>query len=194
MPLTPTLWRTCRVLAGSTRLNLFCRIIQQPGQTVGALASAEAIGESRASQELRRLQSRGLVQVERVGSAAKYHPVADPLVPTAQPLLDAMKMACSSSFPDPNELAADVATALSHPRRIAIVKKLLAKPLAFDTLADSTRIPPVSLRRHLRLLRSLGLVRRDKMTWAFAPNRHPLCAALVAFLAERPKGAGERSP
>ena len=36
--LQPTLWRTCRVLANRTRLKICARILQQPDQTVSAIA------------------------------------------------------------------------------------------------------------------------------------------------------------
>ena len=38
MALHPTLWRTCRVLAGPTRLRLLRRVIARPGLTVQQLA------------------------------------------------------------------------------------------------------------------------------------------------------------
>ena len=79
MALHPTLWRTCRVLAGPTRLRLLRRVIARPGLTVQQLADAQDIGKSRASQELRRLQSRGLIQARRKSARVAYHPVPDPL-------------------------------------------------------------------------------------------------------------------
>ena len=91
MELHPTLWRTCRVLAGSTRLNLLRLVVATPGHTVSRLAEEAGIGLSRASQELRRLQSRGLLRATRTGSFVHYRPEPDPQVPDAKPLLLAMK-------------------------------------------------------------------------------------------------------
>ena len=51
MALSPTLWRTCRVLSGTTRLSLLQRIIRSPGLCVSDLAAAEGISLGRASQE-----------------------------------------------------------------------------------------------------------------------------------------------
>ena len=65
MALAPTLWRTCRVLAGATRLALLRLIIESPDLRVADLAALAGLSESRTSQELRRLQARGLVQALR---------------------------------------------------------------------------------------------------------------------------------
>ena len=79
MALSPTLWRTCRVLAGGTRLALLRRVIKHPGLSVSELVAAEKIDLARASQELRRLQARGIVDVEREGRRVRYFPEPDPL-------------------------------------------------------------------------------------------------------------------
>lgn len=113
MALHPTLWRTCRVLAGPTRLRLLRRVIARPGLTVQQLADAQDIGKSRASQELRRLQSRGLIQARRKSARVAYHPVPDPLVATAKPLLEAMKTAFASTAPRQDRLAIGSAVALT---------------------------------------------------------------------------------
>ena len=106
MELHPTLWRTCRVLSGETRLKLLRLIIATPGKTVSRLAEETGIGLSRASQELRRLQSRGLVQTVRKGSFVHYLPDPDPQVPDAKPLLLAMK-ATFALAPRYSELVTD---------------------------------------------------------------------------------------
>ena len=41
MALSPTLWRTCRILSGGTRLALLRRVIKHPGLSVSELAAAE---------------------------------------------------------------------------------------------------------------------------------------------------------
>ncbi len=64
--LNPTLWRTCRMLTGTNRVRLLRELHDHPGQSVSQLAAALGIGPSDASQELRRIQSRGLLKSERV--------------------------------------------------------------------------------------------------------------------------------
>ena len=73
------------------------RIIRSPGLCVSDLAAAEGISLGRASQELRRLQSRGLVRVERILRYVRYYPESDPLVASAKPILEAMKRVVESS-------------------------------------------------------------------------------------------------
>ena len=182
MALSPTLWRTCRVLAGETRLRLLRQVVKHPGQTVTGLADAIDIKLSRASQELRRLQSRGLIQAERIGNTVKYFPVSDPLVATAKPLLDSMKSAFGPHHPAADALAIGIARALSHPRRIAILSELRKGPRHFDELKAAVHIPAVSLHRHLRLLHRLDLARQAQRTWCFIPNRHPLTQSLMRIL------------
>ena len=190
MLLHPTLWRTCRVLAGKTRLRLLRQVVNNPGQTVTRLADAADIHLSRASQELRRLQSRGLIQAERNRNTVKYFPISDPLVSTAKPLLDSMKSAFSKAQPASDALAIGIATALSHPRRIAILTQLLKGPMHFDDLRTAVHIPAVSLQRHLRLLQRLDLARQARRTWCFIPNRHPLTQCLVRILNSSEPSAG----
>ena len=182
MILHPTLWRTCRVLAGETRLQLLRLVVKKPGQTVTNLADSAQIGMSRASQELRRLQSRGLIQAIRERGNVKYDPVPDPLVPSAKPLLEAIKSAFLCTPPQPDGPAIAMATALSHPRRIAILQELLDEPRSFSELRTAVHIPAISLRRHLRLLRRLDLVGQARQTWCFIPNRHPLTQCLMRIL------------
>ena len=182
MMLHPTLWRTCRVLAGETRLRLLRQVVQHPGQTVTSLANATDIKLSRASQELRRLQSRGLIQAERNRNTVKYFPVSDPLVPTAKPLLDSMKSAFMHPHPATDALAIGIATALSHPRRIAILAELQKGPRHINEMKTAVHIPAVSLHRHLRLLQRLDLARHARRTWCFIPNRHPLTQCLMRIL------------
>lgn len=184
MTFHPTLWRTCRVLAGETRLRLFRLVVTEPGQTVTALAHAADIKISRASQELRRLQSRGLIRAKRERNTVKYLPVSDPLVPVAKPLLTAMKSAFAHPQSAPDSHAIEIATALSHPRRIAIIQELLKAPQDFNTLRTAVHIPSVSLYRHLELLQHLNLVRQTRRIWGFIPNAHPLTQCLIRILRE----------
>ncbi|HPJ57748.1 MAG TPA: helix-turn-helix domain-containing protein [Kiritimatiellia bacterium] len=186
MALHPTLWRTCRVLAGPTRLRLLRRVIARPGLTVQQLADAQGIGKSRASQELRRLQSRGLIQARRESARVAYHPVPDPLVATAKPLLEAMKTAFASTAPRQDRLAIGSAVALAYPRRQDIVRHLLDAPASVSDLAARLRIPRMSTLRHLHALRDLDLARNVRGRWHFTPNAHPLTRCLIRLLQQEP--------
>lgn len=181
MALTPTLWRTSRVLAGPTRLGLLRRILAVPGSRVGELAAAEGLSESRASQELRRLQARGLVQTVREGRYVTYRPVPDPKVASAKPLLAAAKAAMAKR---PVDETIRVAKAFGHDRRLSIVRVLRRGACGFADLSASTGMPEMALSRHLRVLREGGVARKTKAGWELAPTAHPLARALGALLAD----------
>jgi DNA-binding MarR family transcriptional regulator len=179
--LNPTLWRTCRVLAGATRLNLLQRILADPTQNVSQLAAAVGIGEPYASQELRRLQSRGLLQRHRKGLPVFFRPIPDPQVPSAAPLLRALKSALSGA-PEPAAEIMRIAHALSNEQRIIIAQALMSAAQSPKTLADRTQIRPGPLHRHLQLLIAGGFVQRKGPCLLFRTPHHPLAQALVKLL------------
>ena len=181
MALTPTLWRTSRVLAGPARLDLLRRILAAPGTRVADLAAAAGLSESRASQELRRLQARGVVQAVRQGPGVAYQPVTDPTVATAKPLLAAAKAALAKR---PMEETIRVAKAFGHERRLNIVRALREGPRGFAELAAMAGMPEMALFRHLRVLRAGGMVRKAKRGWELAPNAHPLARTFGALVAD----------
>jgi len=185
MALSPTLWRTARVLAGETRLELLRRIINQPGQTVSELSRSLALSLPRASQELRRLQSRGLVQAVRKGLTVRYRPVPDPLVASARPILDALEQAFRASPPD-NEPVRNTARAFSHEKRLAIVRELIRGPRSVYELQGLLRMPGMTAYRHLHQLENAGVIRRMNRQWELAATEDPLGACLVGLLKERP--------
>ena len=182
MALSPTLWRTCRVLAGPTRLELLRRVIATPDQCVTDLSGALDISETRASQELRRLQARGLVQAVRAGRHVRYRPVPDPLVASARPLLAAMKAALARNSPEADAQTRRVAKAYGHARRILIARELQSGPVTTAGLHAVLGLPWMALSRHLRALNAGGVARRTQAGWELAPNPHPLAKCLAELL------------
>ncbi|MGD9781683.1 MAG: ArsR/SmtB family transcription factor [Kiritimatiellia bacterium] len=182
--LHPTLWRTCRILAGKTRLELLRSVAQTPDQTVTGLAAQLRISVPRTSQELRRLQSRGLIQANRTGIHVFYRPAPDRLVPTAEPLLRAMQDVFRLFPPSEDESAIRIATALSHPRRISILRLLLVGPTSSWVLQETSGMSRDALNRHLAILRDAGLVRRDGKKILVVDNPHPLAQSLIGILKE----------
>ena len=182
MELHPTLWRTCRVLSGETRLKLLRLIIATPGKTVSRLAEETGIGLSRASQELRRLQSRGLVQTVRKGSFVHYLPDPDPQVPDAKPLLLAMKATFAHGTPSQTQPTIAIARALSHPRRILILRELRDGPRNIPMLQTNLPISAAALFRHLRALQQGGLVQCKTSVFQISRNAHPLAKCLLDLI------------
>lgn len=179
MSLHPTLWRTCRALGGKTRLELFRLVADQPGQTVAELARTVRISRPRASQELRRLQSRGLLKAVREGRFVRYHPVSDPLVPTAKPILQAMLECFRRFHASADSEISKVAAAFSHSRRIAILCELAKGPRSFNQLASATGNSAALLDHHLEPLQQAGLIMLHRRSIRLADTTHPLAQCLI---------------
>lgn len=180
--LNPTLWRTCRVLASPTRIRLLRHLLEHPGLNVSEMARATGIGESAASQELRRLQSRGLLQRQRTGASVSFRPVPDPQVSSAAPLLSALQKVLAALPAEQDANLCRLAMGLGHERRLQIARELAQSPGTFSELRRVTGIPRDSLMRHLRRMEEAHLVgsvqRRYRLEWP----RHPLARALARLL------------
>ena len=179
--LNPTVWRTCRALSGRTRLGLLRNVLEKPGGNVSQLAELLAIGISDASQELRRLQSRGLLKRSCQGAAVVYLPIPDPQVPSAAPLLKALQAAWNATAGDIEEVARR-AMGLACERRVSIVRALAQQPRSAVELANLVRTSPDNLKKHLRVLRESGWVAKAGKTFALRPATHPVQAALLKLL------------
>ncbi len=160
LELTPTLWRTCRVLANQRRLALVEALIDQPPQPVAAVAAACGQSEAICSHGLRQLQARGLCRATRSGRWVSYTLAADPCVTHSESLLRALTRALRASRSDFKPLIATL-TAYTHPRRIDIVATLhRAGPCATDDLGRHCGISPAALYRHLKKLERRGVLRQ----------------------------------
>jgi len=184
--LHPTLWRTCRILSGPTRLALLRAVISSPAQSVGGLAAQLHLSIPRASQELRRLQSRGLIQASRRGMNVLYRPVPDRLVSTAPPLLQAMQEAFLHFAPTEDGQTVQIATAFSHARRLLIIRLLLFGPARTRVLEEMSGMSRDALNRHLRKLRDAGLIRREGRKIQLVEPSHPLARSLLEILKDSP--------
>ncbi len=180
--LNPTLWRTCKMLAGSTRIRLLRQLYEHPGECVSALGKRIGIGESAASQELRRIQSRGLLQAERSGSFLLYHLAADPQVSSAAPILKAMQSALSSLPPESDEEMCTIASGLSHERRIRIVQSLQKAPQSLPDLQYALKISPHPFQKHLSTLKASGFAVTEGNRIQLSVPDHPLAKALFKLL------------
>jgi DNA-binding MarR family transcriptional regulator len=179
--LNPTLWRTCRALSGHTRLHLFHHIVQDPGLNVSQLAERVGIGISDASQELRRLQSRGLLRRTCQGTSVRYLPIADPQVSSAAPLLKALQEAMAGDSAQ-LEAIASMAKGLGSERRVAIVRALRQGPQTENQLALLIGCTIGNLKKSLARLKDGGWVQKDGRRIALRPVAHPVGRALVGLL------------
>ena len=182
--LNPTLWRTCRVLANEKRLLCLKAVLEQPGSSVGDIAERVCISEALASELLRALQARGLIQAKRQSRWVYYSPKPDPLVVDARPLLGALKRALLVEGRSASEMI-HALTAFTHPRRLEILRCLqkAAVDVSMDDLAASTRISLPALYRHLVKLTACELVSCDEKGWRLTRCPGRLEKTLLSFLA-----------
>ncbi len=180
--LNPTLWRTCRMLAGATRIRLLRRLHDHPGENISMLADALGISQPYASQEMRRIQSRGFLRPVRQGASLVYQPVPDPQVSSAAPLLKAVWQALDA-FPSRRDAEINVlAAGLAHERRIALARLLLKAPRTPSQLLDAIPMAACSFHQHVRTLLAGGWIVKDAGLLSFVTPAHPLAKALVRLL------------
>ena len=180
--LTPTLWRTCRVLASPNRLRCLKAILKAPGRTVEDVAAVVGLTEPKTSLALRALQSRGILSSRRRSRWIHYHPEADPAVVAAELFLDAAKSALvDNRMSEPDFRSA--MQAYTHPRRIAIVRAVAhAENLQPTDLCGMLDISPEALARHLRKLKTLGVVQLTRKGCALEKPGSSLAKALLRIV------------
>ena len=179
--LNHTLWRTCRVLCGKDRLALLGEILANPGQNVSRLAQQMGISISAASQELRRLQSRGLLRRASQGPSVVYTPDPDPQVPSAAPILAVLKTALAESSA-PHDVILRIAKGLSSEKRILLLRELRAGPQTVLALSRILQTSSMNTRNHLAALLSSGWIAKEGHRYARTSPSHPFMATLSDWL------------
>ena len=172
-PLSPTLWRTCRVLANASRLRVLKTVLDHGPACVGAIARVGGVSEVSATQQLRLLQARGLLAATRQSRWVYYSASADPAVEHAAPLLAALRQAFARGVETPELLFA--LTAYTHPRRIALVRLLAAGPASVDEMSARGGLSRVACYRHVDKLKRRGIVKLGD------GNRFQLASPAFAF-------------
>ncbi len=171
------------MLANRQRLRMMCRLDARPNQAVSDMAGAMRLPVPVASEYLRALNARGLLQARREGRYVLYRLAPDPLVPQADAMLNALRR--SLHRPDFERRTFSTLTAFTHERRIRIVRVLAGKSMGLYELRRSTGISLPSLLRHLRKLTARGFVARTGQGYAVAAPRSLLAKTLLD-LALRP--------
>jgi DNA-binding transcriptional ArsR family regulator len=155
-PLQPTLWRTCRVLANRSRLQLLQLLAEQPSQTVSSLAARLKLPLPVASQYLRALEARGLLTCRRAGLRVIYRLGGGSTSPV-QELLKALRMVFKRETA-PVEMLFRAATAFTHPRRIELFRACHRQPRTWAELKSVTGASNRALARHLSKLEDRGFI------------------------------------
>ena len=156
-PLQPSLWRTCRTIANRTRLKMFGLLLEEPGQTVSAVAQRLHQPLSLTSEYLRALEARGLLMARRIGRQVQYRPNPAPNGGPASGLVPALRKTYQRAT-HPVDTIFRLATAFTHPRRIEVFRALQRGPRTVDQIQAVTRISGWALWRHLRKLEDRGFV------------------------------------
>jgi DNA-binding transcriptional ArsR family regulator len=181
--LHPTLWRTCRVLANTTRLRLIAQLAHKQPQSVSELAEQLALTLPVASQSLRALESRGLLKARRIGLRVEYRiPARDDAGPLVE-LVIALQKALRQSSESTEDLV-KLATGFTHPSRIAIYRSLHPQPLTQEQIQVVTRVSFQAMSRHLRKLVSRGYIVASQDKYQQVNHPHAIGQAL-ASLAKR---------
>lgn len=177
--LQPSLWRTARVLSSPLRLKVLRHLLERGPLTVSVVAVDLGLALSAASQSLRALNARGLLQATRRGRWVTYEAAPDPAVLHAGRLLRALRSTLLASE-DGAARAYRVATAFTHPRRCAMLGLLQQEPMTPGQLQHRLKISSPAIQRHLRKLRRRDLVTQAERQYRILPTQNPLTQAFLA--------------
>lgn len=176
----PTLWRTCRVLANSTRLRLFAQLMRQQPQTVLQLGESLALTPPVASQSLRALEARGLLKVRRVQRRVEYRIPGGNEAGVSVELVSALRGTLLHDTRSVEQVIR-IATAFTHPTRIEIYQQLHSGPLTQVELKTKLGVSWPALSRHLAKLLRRGYVvlNEPEACYAITPHSHLLGRVLA---------------
>lgn len=163
--LTPTLWRTCRMLANQNRLAVLHLLFEHGEMTVSEMSARTHHSMDVTSTMLRQLQARGLLRTRRTGRWVYYRPAADPLVAHARELLTALRPCIST--PSGRRRAFRDLTAFTHPRRIALVRAMASGIEEAGVLRRACAISEPAFHRQVGKLMARGVVRKGDRRGAY---------------------------
>lgn len=159
-------------MANPVRLNMLAQLDQKPRQYVKAIAQTLGLAEDVASKNLQMLASAGFLEYERVGKYLYYSlSVSDELL---CPVLTEIR---KKRF-DVNRIM-HMLTALTHERRVAIIKALCRGSVEWDVLRRQTRISRLAADRHLNKLMRRGWVQVEDDLWELLEPDNRLGRALI---------------
>lgn len=177
MKLNPTLWRTCRVIANETRLNLLWTLFDETELPVWKLSQRTDMSMSNTSTQLRALHSRGLISMRRKKMMVLYRAEPNTALAFAPRLLQALQNCHDNSVSFKTVIR--MATAFTHERRIDIVKVLNTAPLDYQQLLNHTGMSTSALSRHLGKLIARGYVKEQKGIYRLTRPRNLLGRTLL---------------
>lgn len=181
--LQPTLWRTCRVLACETRLEMLWLLFEKRELCVSELAELTGTTAHNASTQLRALNARGLISPRREKRRVLYRAEASAETAAAPVLLEALRTAFTKKTPIRKIF--HICTAFTHPRRIEIVRSLTKAPQqTFGEMLEGTGMSSSALANHLEKLSRRGFVKKRAGLYGLVRLKDPLRRALLLAACE----------
>ena len=178
----PTVWRTCRILANPNRLRCLKVVLEEPASAVGEIAERTHVSVCRASECLRALQARGLIQAKRKSRWVRYTAIPDPLVAGSRHLLTALRRILLKEHQKEAAVMRTL-TAFTHPRRLAILSLLQKRsPLYSEDIAAITRVSQCAFSRHARKLKVRGLLDYNSGKWSLRQPIDTLARTLLSLI------------
>jgi Mn-dependent DtxR family transcriptional regulator len=176
---SPTLWRTCRALANVRRLKMIQYLLLQKGKVrVTDVSRGLRIPLPVASENLRILNARGLLQATRSGREVVYRVAAGPSLPSARLILEAVTQDLVSKRISLKTMF-DALTGFTHPRRILLVQAVAQGFVRTGELRRATGIPRGSLARQLSKLVRRGYLEKHKECYHLASPTTTLARSLL---------------
>ncbi len=167
------LWKRCRTLANGLRLDMLELLRVDSPQCVKEIAHELEISENVASKNLQLLCESGFLTQQHRGKYLFY------LLAQEDLLLSAV---LKSTQTGRNDHVIFMATALTHERRVAIVKVLDSKPLVFERVCLETRISREAMIRQIKKLERRGFVTFDDEKYALMIPKDDLGKVLVELV------------
>jgi len=182
---TVMIWKTCRILANETRLKVLCRLLHGAELCVSDIAATGKISRVVASQNLRLLHETGFLQPKRKSKWVFYRAEVPDTGTLAEKLYFPLKKELFSGVGHQAKLL-QTTTALTHPRRVDIIHKLLLRPASFEELIQTCDISSMALHRHLDKLirRNFIVLKNDR--YQIIHTTAGLHGALLALCKEGP--------
>jgi len=168
-------------LANRTRLKICALLFKQPRQSVSAIAEQTNLPLPVASQYLRALEARSLLEVRRVGRRVVYGVASNAGNTSAAGIVAALRQILRSEG-DPIEMAFKTATAFTHPRRVEIYRALKKQGQDLAHLQAQVHVSAPAMYRHLRKLVSRGFAECRDGLWVATNRSDPLSRELARQL------------
>jgi DNA-binding transcriptional ArsR family regulator len=180
MQLKPLFWKSCRIIACESRLELLWALFENEEMAVSQLSSVAHVSVPNASNQLRALNEFGLVAYRREKMNVIYRAEANDLVAFAPGLLEGLR-ACYERGDSLDSVMKRV-TAFTHQRRVEVVRVLNGMPMKLVDLQEKTGMSSPALSRHLNKLVRRDVVREKGRIYSLVrrPTR-PLDKALLTL-------------